>query len=180
MRNIDEWSGGPGARGLRWAASAIRTILIVGCNDDDARSIREMLLRLNVGNPIEILPGAAELLRYLKPDGDGMRPANTSPTALILLDLNARHESGFASLRWLHEHFGGRGIPLAIMTNIHDLNQLRRAYQLGAWTFLRKPLGRTEFTAMTEAFQIPIFYSSMSELGLWPLPLNQFSDSTRR
>ena len=144
-------------------AMGMRMILIVACTDEDARSTREMLRNIRVENPVEILPDADELLSYLKRGRKSARDAPHLSPALILLDLSNRHDSSFALLRWLHCHVGEFEIPIAALPGKDSLDQVRRAYQLGVQTFLRKPLRPSEFRAMTDALKIPIVYSLKPE-----------------
>jgi len=155
---------GADAPARRATLGAGRKILLVACTEEDARSIRETLLRIKVQNPIEILPHTSDLLPYLKREGNSLGEA-TSP-ALILLDLSNREESGFGLLRRLHNRVGDLKIPIAVLAGKEGLDQIRRAYQLGVRTFLRKPLSPTEFKAMIETLQVPIVYALKTEPAL--------------
>jgi CheY-like chemotaxis protein len=139
--------------------AVVKSVLIVAPSDQSACSMHELLLKGNVANPIDILLGADDLLAYLKRLTQRVRETRVSMPALILLDLSVHHEIAFGLLRWLHGHFSGRDVPIVVLTEKRDVNQLRRAYQLGAWTFLRKPVTSAEFKAMAAALKIPIVHS---------------------
>lgn len=153
------------APGMTAASAAMRTVLIVAGTKEAGFLTRDKLRKFGVENPIDIYPGVDELLSYWKRQGDLIRDSTRLRPALILIDLSNSHDSTFRLLRWFHRHIGDLGIPIAILTSRESLDQVRRAYQLGVWTFLRMPLGPSEFKAMTDAFKMPIVYSLKTE---WP------------
>jgi CheY-like chemotaxis protein len=134
-------------------------ILVVGPNEADLRAIRDLLLKMKIANPIDILPVAAELLSDVGPREHLALKDKLATTTLILLDLSNKHETGFGILRWFYGH-SDHGVPIAILIGRAGMNQLKRAYQLGATTFLRRPLSPVEFQAMAENLKLPISYLS--------------------
>lgn len=64
---------------------------------------------------------------------------------LVLLDLQMPGEDGFAGLQWLRaQHADWRRVPVIMMTSGHNYADIRRAYDLGANSFLVKPTGFEE------------------------------------
>jgi Response regulators consisting of a CheY-like receiver domain and a winged-helix DNA-binding domain len=66
---------------------------------------------------------------------------------LILLDLKMPRLSGFDVLAWLRNEGGCRNVPVIILTSSNHESDIKRAYDLGANSYLVKPVG---FDALVE------------------------------
>ncbi|RLC40352.1 MAG: response regulator [Candidatus Nealsonbacteria bacterium] len=72
-------------------------------------------------------------------DGEsGLRLAQTQKPDLILLDLILPKMDGFEVLRKLMENPGTKEIPVIILTNLERMEDIGRALELGAKTYLVK------------------------------------------
>jgi DNA-binding response OmpR family regulator len=76
--------------------------------------------------------------------------ANARTPNLILLDLNMPGKNGFEVLRDLKAHEGLRKIPVVILTSSRDQRNVSRGYNVGASSFMLKPLS---FDEMANAMQ---------------------------
>jgi CheY-like chemotaxis protein len=59
---------------------------------------------------------------------------------LFLLDLKMPRVNGFEVLEWLRDQPGLAALRVLVLTSSEDLRDVNRAYQLGANSFLVKPL----------------------------------------
>ncbi len=75
---------------------------------------------------------------------------NAPTPDLILLDLNMPGKNGFEVLRDLKAHQGFRKIPVVILTSSRDQRNVSRGYNIGASSFMLKPLS---FDEMASAMQ---------------------------
>ncbi len=66
---------------------------------------------------------------------------------LILLDLKMPRLSGFDLLAWLRGDGGFKTTPVIILTSSNHESDIKRAYELGANSYLVKPVG---FDALVE------------------------------
>ena len=136
--------------------SARRAIYVVGCSEKDACRMREVFVKANVANPVVFL-SIDDLLPYLKRDTNPICNTTVPAPALILLDLTKSHDSAFSLLRWLHNYFDDLDVvPIVVLTEGADFGEVKRAYQLGARSFLRKPINLTEFTTMLNLSRIEV------------------------
>lgn len=72
-------------------------------------------------------------------DGEeGLRSAKTDRPNLILLDLVLPKIHGLDVLRQLKEDLGTKEIPIIILSNLEGANEVERALELGASTYLVK------------------------------------------
>jgi DNA-binding response OmpR family regulator len=76
--------------------------------------------------------------------------SNARTPNLILLDLNMPGKNGFEVLRDLKAHEGLRKIPVVILTSSKDQKKVSRGYNIGANSFMLKPL---TFDEMADAMQ---------------------------
>jgi len=75
-------------------------------------------------------------------DGQGRfadREAFPYPS-LIMLDLRMPAMDGFEVMAWLKSHSLHAAIPVIVLSAFDQQQNIRRAYQLGARTFLSKPV----------------------------------------
>ena len=76
--------------------------------------------------------------------------ANSPTPNLILLDLNMPGKNGFEVLMDLKAHEDLRKIPVVILTSSRDQKNVSRGYNIGASSFMLKPLS---FDQMANAMQ---------------------------
>lgn len=93
----------------------------------------------------EVADGEA-LMRYLL-DGGSQRPEAAARRMVILLDLNMPRKSGLEVLSELKSHPVLRRIPVVVLTTSAEERDVVRSYDLGANSFVSKPLDFDEFSA---------------------------------
>jgi CheY-like chemotaxis protein len=120
------------------------TILLV----DDAPNDVDLLLRtfqqIGVQNPVDVCRGGREAIEYLS-------NCSTKP-AFILLDLKMPGTDGFAVLSWIKSHPHLKELIVIVLTTSDDIHDIRRAYIMGANSFLTKPVNLDDFKNMVSAF----------------------------
>ena len=80
---------------------------------------------------------------------------------LILLDLKLPRRSGLEVLEWLRQQPGLKRIPVVVLTSSRQSKDVDRAYDLGANSYLVKPV---EFNALLDM---------MKQVGLYWLMVNE-------
>jgi CheY-like chemotaxis protein len=81
-----------------------------------------------------------ELLDYLKRRGRFAPPASAPSPGLILLDLNMPRKDGREALREIKEDPELCTIPVVILTTSKADTDIARIYELGANSFIAKPV----------------------------------------
>lgn len=107
-------------------------ILLVDDNDDDVEAALRAFKRTNLRNPIVRAATGAEALALL-------RERKVSP-GLILLDLNMPGLDGRRVLSLIKGDAELRKIPVVILTTSSDERDVEECYQLGANTYVQKPV----------------------------------------
>jgi two-component system response regulator len=138
-----------------------REILLVEDNDNDIILTKRALTKANIKNELVIARDGVEAIDYLygkfqKNSGD----ERLCP-ALILLDLNLPKVDGLEVLKRIRDDKRTYICPVVILTSSKEDIDLTRGYELGANSYIRKPV---------DYFQ---FVEAMRQLGLYWLVLNE-------
>lgn len=132
-----------------------RIILLIEDNADHAELVRRGLADHTTGARLVHLPDGEQGLAYLKRRGKYKDPARSPRPALILLDLRLPKIDGLQVLEEIKQDDELRRIPVVILTTSEDDDDLGRAYDLHANSYLVKPV---DFDA---------FGKLLRELGLY-------------
>ena len=125
------------------------TILIAEDNPGDAVLLRRAFKQLQIINPLQIVRDGREVLDYLQGLAK-FKDRNRFPMpVLLLLDLRMPRMDGFEVLRWLRAR-PRRTYAIVVLTALEQLSGIRRAYRLGADSFLTKPLGLQDLRNLME------------------------------
>ncbi len=115
----------------------------------------------NLSNEIILASDGVEALDYLFGTGsyenDGMPPL----PAVVLLDLKLPRKDGLEVLREIRAHERTRRLPVVIVTSSKEEQDLISGYDLGANSYVRKPVDFNEFV------------EAVRQLGVYWLLLNE-------
>jgi CheY-like chemotaxis protein len=115
-------------------------ILLVEDDPNDQALVRRAFVKAKLTNPLQMVDDGDEAVRYLQGDG-GYADRQLHPLpSLILLDLKLPRRSGLDVLEWIRAQPSIRRIPVVVLTSSADSNDIARAYDLGANSYLVKPL----------------------------------------
>jgi CheY-like chemotaxis protein len=120
------------------AAGAI-TILMADDDADDRMLAREAMEESRLGNSFRFVEDGEELMEYLKQEGR-YSVATAPRPGLILLDLNMPRKDGREALQEIKSHPELRRIPVVILTTSKTEQDILSAYDLGANSFITKPV----------------------------------------
>jgi CheY-like chemotaxis protein len=128
-------------------------VLLVEDNDDEVELVRRAFTRGNVVNPLQVVRSGEEALEYLMGVGRYANRAEYPLPELMLLDLKLPGMNGFQVLQWLRQQESLRTLRVVVLTASDALTDATQAYQLGANSFLVKPVDFNEFVNITNAIQ---------------------------
>lgn len=136
-------------------------ILLVEDNPDDVELTRRAFRKVNLRNQLQVARDGQEALDLLlgPPEGDG-RERPPLPT-VVLLDLKLPKVGGLEVLRRIRADERTRFLPVVILTSSKEERDLVRGYELGANSYVRKPVAFDEFL------------DAVRQLGLYWLLLNE-------
>jgi CheY-like chemotaxis protein len=129
------------------------TILLAEDNDDHVVFIKRAFLRARFLNPLQVVQDGVEAIAYLKGEGKySDRKAFPFP-ALLLLDLKMPNTDGFEVMEWIRDHPTMQNLRIVVLTTSDRIFDVKRAYELGASSFLTKPLNMHEFIQLGPAIK---------------------------
>jgi two-component system, response regulator len=139
-----------------------KSILLVEDNPDDEELTLRALDRNHIANEVVVAHDGEEALDFVFGRGAwaGRDPADLP--ALILLDLNLPKLDGLGVLRQIRADERTRRAPVVILTSSREQQDLLRGYDLGANSYVRKPV---EFDEFVEAVrQLGVYWLVLNEL----------------
>jgi CheY-like chemotaxis protein len=118
-----------------------QTILIVDDSDDDYDATARALQKdKNLSNPLRRCENGRDALDYLRREGRFAPPVDAPRPGIILLDLNMPGVDGRRVLSEIKSDGELRSIPVIVMTNSNDQRDIDACYEIGANTYIQKPL----------------------------------------
>jgi CheY-like chemotaxis protein len=115
------------------------TILVVDDDANDLVLIEGSFRAVGVTDPIHTVNGGKEAIAYMMGEGKySDRSVYAYPT-FITIDLKMPGRDGFAVLEYLKKHPAWAIIPTVILTSSRDLDDIKKAYMLGASSYHVKP-----------------------------------------
>lgn len=122
------------------ASGSLAAILIAEDIADDAKLVQRAISQLQLENPVRIVKDGVQTLAYLNGEGPYKDREKFPFPALLLLDLRMPEVDGFEVLRRVRDEPKFSSIPIIVITVNQDRRRLTEAYQLGAKSFLSKPI----------------------------------------
>ena len=128
-------------------------ILIAEDNEADVLTLRRAFKQLGFTGVLRVVESGADAIAYLSGDGIFYDRARYPFPDLLLLDLKMPGTNGFEVLQWLREQDdAARGLlRTVVLTTSDEIRDVNRAYQLGANSFLTKPVEFADFKNAIEA-----------------------------
>ena len=128
-------------------------ILMADDDPDDVMFTREALEETSMNSDFYSVSDGAELLDYLRHEGRYASAPAPRPD-LMLLDINMPRMNGLDALNVIKEDPSLKSIPIIVLTTSSADEDVSRTYDLGAASFVQKPVGFNEMVrAMTSINQ---------------------------
>lgn len=122
-------------------------ILLVEDDPNDVLLIQRAFRKANLANPLYVVEDGENALAYLAGQGDYADRQQYPLPVLMLLDLKLPRKSGFEVLEWLRQQPGLKRLLVVVLTSSANGPDINRAYDLGANSYLVKPVS---FDALLE------------------------------
>jgi CheY-like chemotaxis protein len=138
------------------SAGAHGRILLVEDNEDDAELIRRAFRKAQIANPLQTAgdgDGAVEMLKQAA--------ATDHLPILVLLDLKLPRRSGFEVLAWIRSNPATRRLTVVVLTSSRQSADVDRAYDLGANSYLVKPVASDALVEMARTLNL--YWLTMNE-----------------
>ncbi len=137
-------------------------ILLVEDTVTDAEMTIRALRKCQLADNLTWVKDGQEALDFLHRTGDYAGLSHGKPR-LILLDIKMPRVDGTEVLRQIRKDSTLRTVPVVMLTSSAEERDIVESYQLGANSFIVKPVDTTEF------------YRAITELGLYWMIVNKVS-----
>jgi len=138
-----------------------QSILLVEDNPDDVKLTVRAFGKSKLANRIVVVTDGVKALDYLFGTGDHTGRDLHDMPAVVLLDLKLPKVSGLEVLRRLRADARTKRLPIVVMTSSREEQDVVASYDLGANSYVRKPVDFEQFSA------------AIDNLGLYWLVLNE-------
>jgi CheY-like chemotaxis protein len=149
-RELEAARARSGAGPVRRAPAKLVTVLHIEDDPNDVELLRAATRRADVQFNVVTVEDGEDAMAYLngaEPYSD--RSQHPFP-ALILLDLKMPRATGLDILKWIREHPECGNVPVLVLSGSELHEDIRRAYETGANSYLIKPLGFEELVALVK------------------------------
>src|ERR1051325_4774959 len=123
-------------------------ILLVDDSENDIELIRRAIERAGLTNRLVAINDSEEVMAYFQGLGKYGDRDKYPLAHLVLLDLKMPKVDGFELLTSIRGQPGLTGVPVIVLTSSDLLFDVTRAYELGASSYLVKPLEFENLEAM--------------------------------
>lgn len=138
-----------------------KVILLVEDHPDDEELTMRALAKNNIINEVVVARDGVQALEYLFGTGAYAGRDMAKMPEIVLLDLKLPKVDGLEVLRRLRADDRTKFLPVVILTSSKEEQDIVKSYQLGANSYVRKPVDFQEFT------------KAVQQLGLYWLILNE-------
>ncbi|MEP7075664.1 MAG: response regulator [Acidobacteriota bacterium] len=138
-----------------------KVILLVEDNPKDEALTMRALKKSNVVNDVDVVRDGVEALDYLFCTGPyESRDPNLMPQ-LILLDLKLPKMDGLQVLQKMRGDERTKRLPVVVFTSSSEQEDMLKSYDLGANSYVRKPVEFEEFSEATR--QLGVYWLLLNE-----------------
>jgi two-component system response regulator len=141
-------------------------ILLVEDRPDDVELTLRAFERSHVMNEIVVVRDGEEALDYLFATGTHADRDPDRFPSVVLLDLKLPKIDGLDVLRRLRDDERTRRVPVVVLTSSNEEQDVVRSYDLGANSFVRKPVDFAQF--IDAARQLGLYWLVLNEPPLIP------------
>ena len=136
-------------------------ILLVEDNPDDIELTKRAMSANNIANKTIVAKDGQEALDFLLEKGELEGKIMEEYPTVVLLDIKMPKVDGLEVLKKLRSDQRTRILPIVILTGSSEERDVIESYNLGANSYVRKPVGFNQFV------------EAIKKLGLYWLILNE-------
>jgi len=130
-------------------------ILLVEDEPNDVFLIQRAFHKANLLNPIQTVSDGEQAIAYLSGANEFADRQRFPYPMLILLDLKLPRKTGLEVLAWLRSQSNAiKRVPVVVLTSSKQSADINKAYDLGANSYLVKPVAFEGLLQMVKALEL--------------------------
>jgi len=130
----------------------VKQILVADDDADDAEEILLVLQNAGLTNPVVTVADGEEAVAYLQGEGQFADREKFPLPSILFLDLRMPRRDGLEVLEWLTLQPQLTNMLIVVLSGYDNPADVSRAYQLGAHTFLTKPIKPEDVSRLRRTF----------------------------
>ncbi|WP_414586558.1 response regulator [Scytonema sp. PCC 10023] len=135
--------------------TAAHTILLVEDDPNDILLTQRAFRKANLTNAVlQTVTDGDTAVAYLSGEGEYADRDRYPLPVVVLLDLKLPRRSGHEILAWLRQQAELKRLLVVILTSSNHRSDINQAYDLGANSYLLKPVGLTALVEVVQALNL--------------------------
>jgi CheY-like chemotaxis protein len=131
-----------------------QVILVVEDDPNDLLLIQRAFGKVRILNPLQSVGNGDDAVAYLAGEGPYADREQHPFPVLVLLDLKLPRRSGLEVLQWIRAQAGLKRLPVVVLTSSKEATDVNRAYDLGANSYLVKPVGFDSLLELVKSLEV--------------------------
>ncbi len=129
-------------------------ILLIEDDPNDVILMQRAITKGKVLNPLQVVSDGEQAIHYLEGKGIYADREQFPLPVLILLDLKLPRKDGFEVLEWIKSRSDLASVPMVILTSSERSEDIQRAYDLGANSYLVKPVDTEDLVKLFATLEL--------------------------
>jgi CheY-like chemotaxis protein len=136
------------------SAAKVHPLLLAEDDENDVFFMQRAFKQAKIANPLLRVKDGEEAIAYLQGEGAFADRKEFPLPCLILLDLKMPRRNGFEVISWVRSQPVLKRLPIVVLTSSKEDPDINRAYELGASTYLVKPVKFEGLVEMMKALHM--------------------------
>jgi DNA-binding response OmpR family regulator len=128
---------------------SLKSMLLVEDDPDDVALFRRALTKAGISVDLQLAEDGDSAIQLLQSKSESSE--NSPLPWILLLDLKMPRKSGWEVLKWIRRHPALHRMPVVIFTSSKERSDILRSYELGANSYLVKPVGFDQLKEMVRS-----------------------------
>jgi CheY-like chemotaxis protein len=146
-----------------------KTILLVDDDSNDVLLIQRAFQKAGLGKSLRVVRSGEQAMSYLSGTGTYSDREEHPLPFLLLLDLKMPGTDGFEVLQWARNEPELKRLLIVVLTSSSLQSDVDRAYELGANSYLVKPVDFGEMVHLVQRFEV--YWTEMNRTPTAPKPV---------
>jgi CheY-like chemotaxis protein len=151
-------------------------ILLVEDDSNDIVLLQRAFQKAGLRSVLRIVRDGEQAIQYLSGQGIYSNRERHPLPFLVLLDLKMPGTNGFEVLQWARAEQDLKRLLIVVLTSSHLQTDVDRAYELGANSYLVKPVEFSEMVNLIQRFEA--YWTELNRIPSSPKPSSAVSVET--